>query len=138
MRNMALVRATGRDAMDSLPSWARWIIVAAVGLSPILTFFTAGVICRGPLAIRPTDLLGIAFAYGQFSSDLNDAQEREHLTDPTILPQTYESVVECSYRLRFYKNSFFVQPNVQYIINPGATGIYNNAVVLGCQIGFNF
>ncbi len=107
-------------------------------ISQMPWFFTAGVICRGPLAIRPTDLLGIAFAYGQFSSDLNDAQEREHLVDPSILPQTHEAVVECSYRLRFYKNSFFVQPNVQYIINPGATGIYNDALVLGCQIGFNF
>jgi porin len=101
-------------------------------------FFTAGVICRGPLAIRPTDLLGIAVAYGQFGGDLFDAEAREHLTDPLILPQTHESVVELSYRFRFDRNSFFVQPNLQCIINPGGAGQYNDALVLGCQIGINF
>lgn len=107
-------------------------------ISQMPWFFTAGVICRGPLTIRPMDLLGVAMAYGQFGSDLFDAQARENVVDPTILPQTHEAVIECSYRLRFYKNSFFVQPNVQYVINPGATGKYDDAVVLGCQVGVNF
>ena len=29
------------DAVDGLPTWVRWIIVAVVGLSPILTFWMA-------------------------------------------------------------------------------------------------
>ena len=32
--------------MDGLPSWVRWIIVFAVGLSPILTFWIASVLGR--------------------------------------------------------------------------------------------
>ena len=32
--------------MDDLPTWVRWIIVAVVGLSPILTFWMAGAIGR--------------------------------------------------------------------------------------------
>ena len=36
----------GRDAVDGLPTWLRWIIVAAVGLSPILTFWIASVLSR--------------------------------------------------------------------------------------------
>jgi hypothetical protein len=45
--NMASGRATRTMyAMDSLPSWARWIIVFAAGLSPILTYFIAGVVGR--------------------------------------------------------------------------------------------
>ena len=32
--------------MDGLPTWVRWIIVAAVGLSPILAFWLAGVLGR--------------------------------------------------------------------------------------------
>jgi hypothetical protein len=44
---MASVRATETmDAMDSLPSWARWIIVVATGLSPILAYFIAVVVGR--------------------------------------------------------------------------------------------
>ena len=58
--------------------------------------------------------------------------------DPTIYPQTRESVIEASYRFRFVKNSLFVQPNIQYVINPGGTGKYHNALVLGCQIGVSF
>jgi hypothetical protein len=32
--------------MDGLPTWVRWITVAAVGLSPILTFWMASVLGR--------------------------------------------------------------------------------------------
>jgi hypothetical protein len=40
------VRAGGHDAVDDLPTWVRWIIVFAVGLSPILTFWIASVLGR--------------------------------------------------------------------------------------------
>ena len=40
--NMAWVRA--RRAVDRLPTWVRWIIVAAVGLSPNLSFWLARVL----------------------------------------------------------------------------------------------
>jgi hypothetical protein len=42
----AVVRAREVDAVDDLPTWVRWIIVAVVGLSPILTFWMAGVLGR--------------------------------------------------------------------------------------------
>jgi hypothetical protein len=46
-RYMASVRATGTmDAMDRLPSWARWIIVVAAGLSSILSYYIAVVVGR--------------------------------------------------------------------------------------------
>jgi hypothetical protein len=32
--------------VDGLPTWVRWIIVIAVGLSPILTFWMAGFLGR--------------------------------------------------------------------------------------------
>jgi hypothetical protein len=32
--------------MENLPAWALWIITAAVGLSPGLTFFMVGAISR--------------------------------------------------------------------------------------------
>jgi hypothetical protein len=34
--------------VDGLPTWVRWIIVLAVGLSPILTFWMARVIGPSP------------------------------------------------------------------------------------------
>ena len=35
--------------MENLPAWALWIIAAAVGLSPGLTFFMVGAISRSLL-----------------------------------------------------------------------------------------
>jgi hypothetical protein len=32
--------------VDDLPTWVRWIIVAGIGLSPILTFWIASVLGR--------------------------------------------------------------------------------------------
>ena len=36
------------------------------------------------------------------------------------------------------KGALFFQPDLQYIIRPGATGKIDDALVLGCQIGVNF
>jgi hypothetical protein len=43
---LAADRAGRANAVDGLPTWVRWIIVAAVGLSPILTYWFAGVLGR--------------------------------------------------------------------------------------------
>jgi carbohydrate-selective porin OprB len=32
----------------------------------------------------------------------------------------------------------FIQPDLQYIIQPGGTGRRDNALVLGVQLGINF
>ena len=101
-------------------------------------FFTGGIISRGFFPSRQEDMAGFGVAYGEFSSDLRHAQEREQLFDPTISPQNYETALEWTYRAYFRKSSLFVQPDIQYIINPGGTGKIDNALVLGCQIGINF
>ena len=44
--NMAMVVRGRADALDGLPTWVRWIIVAAIGLSPMLTYWIAGVLGR--------------------------------------------------------------------------------------------
>jgi hypothetical protein len=43
---LAAGRAGRANAVDGLPTWVRWIIVAAVGLSPILTYWFAGILGR--------------------------------------------------------------------------------------------
>ena len=127
-----------RASQRGLAVFGSVIATTREDISQMPWFFTFGFICRGAFSSRPTDLMGVAVAYGQFSGDLFDAESREHIMDPTIDPQTHESVIEASYRFRFDKNSLFFQPNVQYVINPGGTEKYNNALVLGCQIGVNF
>jgi porin len=52
--------------------------------------------------------------------------------------QHYETVIEMTYRFNFCKSAFFIQPDFQYIIQPGGTAHLNNALVLGAQLGINF
>jgi len=51
--------------------------------------------------------------------------------------QSYEGVIEFSYRVQFNKWAY-VQPDLQYIIRPGGTGLTQNATVLGFQLGVTF
>jgi porin len=101
-------------------------------------FFTAGIASRGIFESRPIDVVGFGVVYGSFSSDLSNAQQREQLIDPTMGVQDYETVFEWTYRFNLHKGAVFIQPDIQYVMNPGGTGQINDALVLGCQLGFNF
>ncbi len=101
-------------------------------------FFTAGVASRGIFAARPIDVAGFGVVYGSFSSELGNAQQREQLLDPTVGVQDYETVLEWTYRFNLHRGAVFIQPDIQFVINPGGTGQINDALVLGCQLGFNF
>jgi porin len=95
-------------------------------------FFTAGAAARGLLDVRPQDAIGLGFAYGHFSNDLGDAQRSAGLRE-----QDYEMAVELNYRINFKDRSLFVQPVLQWIINPGGTGQHNDALVIGAQVGLS-
>jgi porin len=101
-------------------------------------FFTAGVACRGIFASRPTDAAGFGVVFGEFSSDLKDAEDREQQLDPVVGEPTRETALEWTYRFNMRKGALFFQPDVQYVIRPGGTGQIANAVVVGCQLGVNF
>ena len=107
-------------------------------ISTMPYFFTAGIVARGIFEARPDDVAGLGFVYGNFSNDLQTSQRNAQLFNPTVGVQTHESVIELTYRIALPGNSTFIQPDVQYIIRPGGTGQFGNALVLGCQIGINF
>lgn len=83
-------------------------------------------------------MIGFGAAFGEFSSDLRQTQEREQLLVPTIGVHQNETALEWTYRFFFFKRSVLFQPDIRFIIKPGGTGNINNALVLGCQIGFYF
>src|SRR5262249_9308354 len=101
-------------------------------------FFTAGVAARGIFDSRPYDSCGLGVVYGHFSDDLQDAQELAQEVDPTVGVQDYEIAIGLTYRFYLAKRALFVNPDLQYIVQPGGTGEFDNALVLGCQIGINF
>jgi porin len=101
-------------------------------------FFTAGVSARGLFDARPRDAVGLAVASGYFSEDLRRAQKNGQLPRPDGGVQDYETVIELTYRFDLRKGALFIQPDLQYIIQPGGTGRLNNALVFGAQLGINF
>jgi len=114
------------------------IVAPDKSVSQMPYFFTAGVAMRGILASRPTDAAGLGVIFGEFCSDLRDAEQREQLLDPTVAVQSHETVLEATYRFNLRHGALFFQPDVQYVMRPGGTGQLADAVVVGCQLGINF
>ncbi len=101
-------------------------------LAKLPLYASGGLAYRGLIPSRDLDISAVGVFYGQFSRDLRSAQQ--NAGDPG---QVYELALEATYRIVFNK-FFYVQPDVQYIINPGGAHQYGNALVLGAQIGVNF
>jgi carbohydrate-selective porin OprB len=95
-------------------------------------YFHTGLVYKGLIPTRDADQLGVGFAYGNYSyyKQLSDERRGRPI-------QTYEAVVEFSYRIQVNKWAY-VQPDLQYIIQPGGTGLTQNATVLGFQLGVTF
>ena len=101
-------------------------------------YFTAGVSARGLFDARPRDALSLGVATGYFSNELQQAQKDGRLLPPEGGVQTHETVMELTYRFDLRKGAYFIQPDFQYIIQPGGTGRLPNAPVAGLQLGINF
>ena len=100
--------------------------------NPVSFYLQTGLVYKGLIPTRDTDQFGVAFAYGDYSSSKERADERRNRP-----VQTYEGVVEFSYRVQLNKWAY-VQPDLQYIIRPDGTGLTQNATVLGFQLGVIF
>jgi porin len=100
-------------------------------------FADAGIVWRAPLLSRPKDVAGFQVSGGVLSTALRRTQRIEQLFDPETPVQTYEMVLEAMYSIHVAQG-LLVQPDVQYIINPGAAGQYPDALVLGVQLTLTF
>ncbi|MCW5953815.1 MAG: carbohydrate porin, partial [Propionibacteriaceae bacterium] len=94
-------------------------------------FFNSGVVVRGPLPSRPYDEVLFGLLYGEFSNVLRQGQRAAG--EPL---QHFEMVLELSYILQLTP-WLQLQPDIQYVIEPGGTGDIPNALVLGAQIAIN-
>jgi len=104
-------------------------------------FFDAGVVFSGFVPSRPSDVLGVAFAYSKIS---NDASGFDRDAEMTIV-RDYESVFEISYTAEIVPG-WYLQPDFQYFWNPGGhapdpdddTKAVPNAAVLGLRTTINY
>ena len=92
-------------------------------------FCDAGLLYFGLIPRRPHDELSLFALFGQFSSDLRDAQRASHL--PT---QTHEAIIEANYMFNVTP-SLTVQPDIQGVFRPNGTGLISDTLVLAVQVG---
>ncbi|MEM1210340.1 MAG: carbohydrate porin, partial [Planctomycetota bacterium] len=94
-------------------------------VSEVGQHIAGGVVWRGPWASRPDDSLGV---YASFA-DLSDAAGAGFGGD--------ETVIDAYYRLQATP-AVFVQPELQYIINPSGDPRTDNALIGGVRVGIAF
>ena len=110
---------------------------AGIGFTPpnrnVVDFYmNAGLTYKGLLPGREADTCGISCGLASLSNGADGALRNEGLT-----PQAAEMVLEATYQC-VLAPCFFVQPDIQYIINPGATTAYGNALVVGARFSVQF
>jgi len=101
-------------------------------VNPQDRFVSWGVVYPGMVPGRDTDVFGLYGAYGHFSAAQRRAQEAAGQPG-----QVHEVVLEVNYRIDVTR-WFYLQPDVQGILNPGAAGTFNDALVLALQFGVPF
>ena len=108
-----------------------------VGFTPadrnfINFYFDAGLTYKGLIPGRDDDTVGIGFGYAQLSNGA-----RSSLRDSGSNPTGAEMVIEFTYQARITP-ALVVQPDLQYIINPGGSTDLNNAFVIGARASITF
>ncbi len=101
-------------------------------------FASGGWLLQGTFSHRDDDFLAMAIAYVRTNPRLTQFQEdRDAVRPGSVGIQTYESILEIDYGARITP-WLLLQPNLQYVINPGGTGNIPNAFVLGLHTDLTF
>jgi porin len=101
-----------------------WTPPSGVTEMPLDAF--AGALWRGPWSRRPADHLYTSWQIGSFSEPYARSVGQS-------ASGAFESVLNAGYIFQITKE-FSVQPDIQYIIQPGGFGQSGNALVLGLQV----
>lgn len=92
------------------------------------SYLGAGAVVTGLLASRPEDQLGLAVA----SARIGEPFKRMAVAQGSYATD-HETTIELTYRARINK-ILWLQPDIQYVINPGADSRLDNALVVGLRI----
>ena len=130
-------RAGGPESRRGLIPFVSLLFAPDTSINTMPFFVNGGLVYRGPFASRPRDRAAFGVVYGEFSNELARSQRAVRRAGNTVGIQSYELVLELTYRFQL-TGWLRMQPNVQYIINPGATGAIPDALVVGFQLSANF
>lgn len=116
-------RFTGSDDRN-VAGWLRFGI-ADTRYNPVASYLGGGIVASGPFAARADDAAGIAVAIASFGSHFRRAAPSPVDCREVIVEATYRGVITPLLTL---------QPNVQYVINPGGDPARGNASVIGLRV----
>jgi len=95
-------------------------------------FFMGGAFYQGLIPGRERDQCGVAFSCAFFSDDLRQMEQSAGNPGPTN-----EMALEFTYSFSITPWAY-VSPDLQVLVNPGATGANPTAVVIGFETGITF
>jgi porin len=96
-------------------------------------FFSLGVTGTGMIRARPQDETGIALAWAETSRDY----QRAAGSAPDCACAGREVVLELTHRV-VINDTLAIQPNLQYVINPGLDGQADNLVAVGLRFELRY
>lgn len=100
--------------------------------NPMSLFADAGLVYTGLIPGRKADRIGLAFAYGQVSSGYRSLAAQQDIPGAS-----FEAVSELTYSIQLTP-SVTLQPDLQYVLHPGGTQQYGNALVAGFRATVTF
>ena len=101
-------------------------------------YFDGGITFNGLISGRPSDVFGVATAYGHIGSGLQGIVEDEDNADGDHLPiPDFEQNIELTYTAQVAP-WWTVEPDLQVLIHPGGSAAIQNAVVLGVRTVVTF
>jgi porin len=117
---------------QGLTLWSAFVLSPQQNMAKLPFEANGGIVYQGLIPTRDEDQTVFGVVYGQFSDDYAAANQAAlgGYAD-------YELVFEWGYRVQLSK-FLYVQPNVQWVINPGGTYTIPNALVLGAQCSVTF
>ncbi len=119
------------EASDvGLNFFVRGGVAYPLGRTFVSSYLDGGLTYKGAIPRRPKDIFGIACSYTHLSPDITG-------DDPFAIPSHHETVVEVSYQA-VINDWLSVQPDFQYIFNPGGADHLPDAVVLGVRVNLTF
>jgi porin len=100
--------------------------------NPMSFQLDSGLVYTGLIPGRKADRCGVAFIYGQMSSGYRILAAQQNLPVPS-----YEAACELTYSIQVTP-AVTLQPDLQYVLHPGGTQQYGNALVAGFRATVTF
>lgn len=114
-----------------LASWWR-VGFCPQSYNPLSVYTDGGAVYTGLIPGRREDKTGVSFCYGQMSSGYMTLGNTQGIPGPS-----FEAVIEFTHSIRLAP-AIALQPDIQYVIHPGGSRQYGNALVAGFRAVVDF